>query len=79
MTETERHEAEAPENFDLRTSRLNAGHTITSLAAVLKMHPLTLQRIENGEGARPANLKKIADHFKVKVVDLLPDDKKAAA
>lgn len=66
------------ERFQVRTARINAGHTTRSLATELGMHPATLQRIEDGESAHPANVKKVADFFGVKVTDLLDTEDVAA-
>lgn len=64
--------------FSVRQARLDAGHSIRSLATELDMHPATLQRIEDGESAHPANVKKVADHFGVKVTDIIETEGAAA-
>lgn len=57
--------------FDLKTARINDGHSIRSLAAKLDVHQSSIAALERGEAAHPATAKKIADHFKVKVTDLM--------
>lgn len=60
------------ERFVLSTARLNDGHSIRSLAAELGISEQSIRRLESGEGVHPASAKKVADHFKVQVTDLLP-------
>jgi transcriptional regulator with XRE-family HTH domain len=58
--------------FDLRAERLNAGLTVSGLALKVGVSREAIRRLENGDGgAHPANLKLIADHFGVKVTDVL--------
>lgn len=64
--------------FDLATARLNAGMTQRELAAATGVPYPTVQRLEAGLGARPANAKKVADHFGVRVTDLMPVERSAA-
>jgi DNA-binding XRE family transcriptional regulator len=66
-------------NFDLRTARINAGLSQRELAAEVGVPYVTIQNLENGRGARPSNAKKIADHFDIKVTDLLPAEQSRAA
>jgi len=68
------------ERFDLVAARLNAGLTQRRLAEETDVPYQTVQRLEGGMGARPANVKKIADYFGVKVTDLIgsPEQKAAA-
>lgn len=58
--------------FDLRAARLNAGLTQRDLAERAGVNLATVQRLEDGLGARPKNAKKVADLFGVKVTDLIP-------
>lgn len=58
--------------FDLKTARLNAGHTMSSLAALLDVHRNVIASLESGRSVHPANAKKVADHFGVQVTDLMP-------
>lgn len=67
------------DRFDLEEARVNAGHSLRSLADALSIAPATIQRLEAGETVHPANAKKIADFFGVKVTDLMPLDKERAA
>lgn len=60
------------DRFDLATARLNAGLTQRDLAELTGVPYPTIQRLEAGLGARPANAKRIADFFGVLVTDLLP-------
>lgn len=64
--------------FDLVTARLNAGLTQRALAKQAGVGLATVQRLEGRLGARPANAKKLADYFGVKVTDLMPTDRQAA-
>lgn len=65
--------------FDLAAARLNAGHTVASLASELGVHRASIARLENAESVHPATAKKIADYFGVRVTDLMPVDREAAA
>lgn len=64
--------------FDLVAARLNAGLTQRELAQATGVPYPTVQRLEAGLGARPANAKKVADFFEVQVTDLMPIEKEAA-
>lgn len=64
--------------FSLRDARLNAGLTQRALARRAGVTLSTVQRLEAGQGARPANAKKVADYFDMQVVDLLPRSSEAA-
>jgi transcriptional regulator with XRE-family HTH domain len=64
--------------FDLRTARLNAGHTVRSLAAELKIDQRTLARLEAGGVVHPANALRVADYFDVQVTDLMPVERSPA-
>lgn len=57
--------------FNLTTERLNAGYSIRALAREIDVPEHTIRRLENGLGADPANVKKIADHFATTVVEVL--------
>lgn len=58
--------------FDLRTARINAGLSQRDLATKADVSRVTIQRLERGEGALPANAKRVADIFGVTASDLLP-------
>jgi ribosome-binding protein aMBF1 (putative translation factor) len=66
------------DSFDLQSARRNAGHSIRSLASELGLAPETVRRVEAGESVHPANAKKVADFFSVKVTDLAPAERTAA-
>lgn len=67
------------ERFDLVAARLNAGMTQRELAEATGVPYQTIQRLEGGLGARPSNVKRIADFFGVKVTDLIGDPEQRAA
>jgi DNA-binding XRE family transcriptional regulator len=48
------------------------------LADAVGVAEQTIRRLEDGEGVHPANSKKVADYFGVKVTDLLPVQREAA-
>ena len=60
-----------PTRFDLRSARLNAGHTVSSLAKEIEIDQRTLARLEAGVPVHPAKAKKVADYFEVQVTDLM--------
>jgi transcriptional regulator with XRE-family HTH domain len=64
--------APAGEPFDLTRARLNRGLSIRQAAREIGIAEQTLRRLEDGDGARPQNAKKVADFFGVLVTDLLP-------
>lgn len=64
--------APAAEPFDLTRARLNRGLSIRQAAREIGIAEQTLRRLEDGDGARPQNAKKVADFFGVLVTDLLP-------
>lgn len=64
--------------FDLTAARLNAGHSIRSLADQLGIGEQSIRRLENGEAIHPATAKTIADFFDVRVTDLMPIQREAA-
>jgi len=66
------------DQFDVVEARLNRGLTQRQLATATGVPYQTIQRLEAGLGCRPANAKKVADHFGVKVTDLLPLDRQTA-
>lgn len=51
---------------------MNAGHSIRSLARLLKIDRRTLERLESGKSVYPSKAKVVADHFGVQVTDLMP-------
>jgi transcriptional regulator with XRE-family HTH domain len=63
---------ETTQQFSLSKGRLNRGHTVCSLAALVGIDRRTLLRLERGEAVHPAKAKKVADYFGVQVTDLLP-------
>lgn len=66
------------ERFDLRLARVNAGLSQRALAEKVGVSLATVQRLEDGMGAHPANAKRIADEFGVLVTDLVPIEGRAA-
>lgn len=67
-------------SFDLKTARLNAGLSIRGLAREVDVPEQSIRRFESGDGGlHPANAKRIADHFGIKVTDLMPAVREAAA
>jgi ribosome-binding protein aMBF1 (putative translation factor) len=64
--------------FDLTSARLNAGLSMRGLADAVDVAEQTIRRLEDGEGVHPANAKKVADYFGIKVTDLLPVEREAA-
>lgn len=64
--------------FDLRAERLNRGLSRRQAAKTIGVPEPTLRRLEQGEGAYPANAKKVADFFGVQVTDLMPLEREAA-
>lgn len=63
---------------ELAAARLNAGYSIRSLARHLDVPEQSIRRLEDGERIHPANAKKVADFFGVRVTDLMPIDREAA-
>jgi transcriptional regulator with XRE-family HTH domain len=60
--------------FSLRAERLNRGLTLREAADQIGVPRETLRRLEAGEGAHPANAKRVADFYGVKATDLRGDD-----
>jgi ribosome-binding protein aMBF1 (putative translation factor) len=58
--------------FNLTQARLNAGHSIRGLADEIEVPEASIRRLEDGKGVHPANAKKVADYFDVRVTDLMP-------
>lgn len=58
--------------FDLTAARINAGLSQRSLAEAVGVGLETVRRLERGDGAHPANAKRVADYFEVQVTDLMP-------
>jgi transcriptional regulator with XRE-family HTH domain len=71
--------SQTTENFSLSAARVNSGHTIRSLAAVVGIDYRTLRRLENGEEIHPGKAKRVADYFHVQVTDLMPVENASAA
>jgi transcriptional regulator with XRE-family HTH domain len=65
--------------INLAEQRLNAGYSIKALARELGVHEHAIRKLEAGGTIHPANAKKIADKFGVKVTDLMPLDPTEAA
>lgn len=55
----------------LREHYVEAGMSRRQFAASIDVPEQTLRRLEGGRGIRPANAKRIADHFGVRVADVL--------
>lgn len=66
------------ESFNLLRERLNLGLSQRALAEACDVSLTVIQRLESGGGATPANAKKVADHFGIKVTDLMPLEHEAA-
>lgn len=58
--------------FDASVERLNRGLSVRGLARECHVPEQAVRRLEAGERITPANAKKIADFFGVKVTDLPP-------
>lgn len=69
------------QDFSLPAARLNAGHTVRTLALELDMDYRTVARLEEGKPVHPAKAKKVADYFGIRVTDLMAAelDSKATA
>ena len=61
-------------HFDLRSARINEGHSVRSLASDIGIAYNTLLRLERGGAVHPATAKKVADHFGIRVTDLMPSE-----
>jgi transcriptional regulator with XRE-family HTH domain len=55
---------------ELTTARLNRGFSIRALAREIDVPEQAVRRVEADERITPANAKKIADFFGVRVTDL---------
>lgn len=66
-------------SFDIRSARVNEGHSLRSLAREVGIAAATLERLEDGTQVHPAVAKKVADHFGVRVTDLMPVESAPAA
>jgi len=55
---------------EMKTQRLNAGLSQRALAAECDVSLTTIQRLEDGKAATPANAKKVADYFGITVTEL---------
>lgn len=62
------------ERFNLKAARVNKGLSRRELAAMTGVPTRTIERLENGLGARPQNVKPLADLFGVLVTDITPLD-----
>lgn len=60
--------------FDLRAAYENEGFSRRSFAKHLDVHEHTIRRLEQRRGVHPANAKKVADHFGLRVTDLMPEE-----
>jgi transcriptional regulator with XRE-family HTH domain len=61
-------------SFDLRSARINLGLSQRDLAAQAGVARETIRRLESREGgANPATLKRVADIFGIKPLDLVAD------
>lgn len=58
--------------LDIERARLDRGMTATDVAREAGVSPFVISRLENGKRVAPANAKRIADFFNVKVTDLAP-------
>lgn len=65
---------QAEQEFSLRSARVNSGHSVRSLAQLLKIDQRTLARLEEGLPVYPQKAKIVADYFEVQVTDLMPAD-----
>lgn len=63
--------------FNLRTERINSGHSIRGLAKELQIGEHAIRRLEAGEVVHPATAKRVADFFGVRVTDLMPVERAA--
>jgi len=63
---------------DVRAAYLNEGMSRREFARLLDMSSDVIRRLEEGRGITPSNAKKIADHFGLKVTDLMPLENEAA-
>lgn len=59
------------EPFVFLAARMNEGLTQRELAAVCGVSLTVIQRLEGGGTVSPRSAKKVADHFKVRVTDLM--------
>ncbi len=55
----------------LRAGYVEAGLSRRQFAASIEVPEQTIRRLESGRGISPANAKRIADHFGVRVADVL--------
>lgn len=60
------------ERFNMREARVNEGLTQRELAAACNVSLTVVQRLEAGGAASPRKAKLVADHFKIRVTDLMP-------
>lgn len=67
-----------PERFNMLEARINEGLTQRELAAACKVSLTVVQRLEGGGTASPRTAKRVADHFKIRVTDLMPLEDVAA-
>jgi DNA-binding XRE family transcriptional regulator len=67
------------QEFSPSAARVNAGHTVRSLANVLGIDWRTYARLEEGKAIHPAKALKVADFFGVRVTDIPGQHSKAAA
>lgn len=55
----------------LREGYVEAGMSRRAFAASINVPEQTIRRLEAGRGISPANAKRVADHFGVRVADVL--------
>lgn len=65
-------------DFNLAEEYRNAGFSRRGFAREVGITEPTLRRLEIGAGVHPANAKKVADYFGIKVTDLMPLHREAA-
>lgn len=58
---------------EVRVARINEGLSIRALAREIDVPEQTIRRLEGGEAISLSYAKKLADHFDVTVLDLMPD------
>ncbi len=63
----------------LRVARINEGFSIRCFAREVGVPEQTIRRLETGQPISLPNAKKLADHFGITVLDLMPDLAERAA
>lgn len=59
--------------FDVKKNRQEAGLTQIELADQIGVSRRTIQSLESGRSAHPRSLRKVADHYGIRVADLRPE------